>query len=999
MVHSTAMKYIRLGRWIAVVFSCVHIANCSVITVDNRGYKGILVAIHNTVPEDEDLINNLKVLFTKASEFLHNSTKNQVHFKEVTIAIPSSWPWKPEYEALPGNFFSSAHVRVDHANPEYGDIPYTLQTGGCGEPGQYIHLTPRFVRELEGETKEIFGMPERQLIHEWAHLRYGVFDEYGSPGDLRYPMFYIEKGKVRPSSCIRNIRGWIQNRDGGPCSILPGGQVNKECMFIPDMRSREAKASIMYMPFIPSMEGFCDGTEHREHNMKAPTKHNTMCNYESTWSVISRHEDFQSRRVTRDVAVDFEPIFRLIQPPSDQRGRYVLALDVSGSMNGRPMKLLHRAATRLIEDRIPDGAYLGIVQFSTEAHVLHGLTRVDNRTRMELSRSLPSVDDGGRTAIGKGIQEAIKVLEEGNVPPEAGLIILITDGEENVLPLISDIVPEIMIAKVVINAVAFGAEASEKLENITILTGGKGYFFANINGSRPSSALDSAFLESVTSQTDVDLQPVQLKDEMVELHQETLEKQVRIDPDLGKNTVFTVTSPFIIKVEVSLMSPTGMIYDYTSPEYSRDDDQKERIQIFLPQAETGRWRILFTRRGYYPVVAAFSVTSEPQDTQQQPIRVRSWLSDMQLKFPAHAKVYAEVHKGYRPVIEATVVATVDRPMGGAVDVTLRDDGVGADVTKDDGVYTGYFTLFNGNGRYAVVANVLNDGQAKLKHGSRSSGAQPVPKPKGSLNNTEPAKEFSIAELIPENWNATGDDDTENDVTGEPAPEFDRMSDAGAFRLDDWEPEETDIIPPGDIMDLVVLYSYENYDTNTTEVTLQWTSPGDDLDSGNVSSLELWASADIDTFFNDVHDAILVQDINITNGTLEPLAPGLLQQVTVLLQFPNASDTIYLAMKGKDEAGNTSPKYNVAAVHVSVKKQVEETLNLQRELLEINQTYSVNDTEYDVDIENIEDYSTEIWISAMVCYILLIVILVIIMARSTKKESKYPVKRQSKEQEL
>lgn len=992
------MLHLRLGQWIAVMCSCLQLAFCSVITVENKGYKGIVVAIHNTVPEDENLINNLKVLFTKASEFLYNSTNNQLHFKEVTIVIPPTWSSKPEYIALPGSFFSTAHVRVDHANPEYGDIPYTLQTGGCGEPGEYIHLTPWFVREINGETKEKFGMPERQLVHEWAHLRYGVFDEYGSPGDPRYPMFYIERGKVRPSSCIRDIQGWIQNSDGGPCSILPGGQVNKECIFIPDMRTNEAKASVMYMPFIPSMEGFCDGSEHREHNTKAPTKHNTMCNYESTWSVISRHEDFQNNRVTRDVTVDFEPIFRLIQPPSDQKGRYVLALDVSGSMNGRPMKLLHRAAARLVEDRIPDGAYLGIVQFSTDARILHPLTRVDNRTRIELSRSLPSVDDGGRTAIGKGIQEAIRVLEDGNVPPEAGLIILITDGEENVLPLISDVVPEIMVAKVVINAVAFGAEASEKLENITIMTGGKGYFFANINGSRPSSALDSAFLESVTSQTDVDLQPVQLKDEMVELHERMMEKQVRIDPDLGKNTIFTVTSPSIKTVEVSIMSPTGTIYDYTSPEYSRDDDQKERIQIFLPQAETGRWRILFTRRGYYPVVAAFTVTSEPEDTEQQPIRVRSWLSDMQLKFPAYAKVYAEVQKGYRPIIGATVVATIDRPMGGAVDVTLGDDGVGADVTKNDGVYTGYFTHFNGNGRYAVVANVVNDGQAKLKYGIRSSGAQPVPKAKGSLNNTEPAKEFSIADLIPVIVNTT--DDNDNTTDGEPAPPFDRTSDAGAFRLDDWESNATDIIPPGDIMDLVVLYSHENYDTNMTEVTLQWTSPGDDLDSGNVSSVELWASVDIDTLFGDVHDASMIQDMNITNGTLVPLSPGLVQHITVLLTFPNASDTIYFAMKAKDEAGNISPKHNVAAVHVSVKKMVEESMNLRRELLEINQTFSVNGTdEIYIDFESVEDYSTEIWIAAMVCYVLLIIVLVIIMARSMKKESKYPVKRQNKEQEL
>lgn len=28
------------------------------------------------------------------------------------------------------------------------------------------------------------------FVHEWSHLRYGVFDEYGEPGDAEFPLFY-----------------------------------------------------------------------------------------------------------------------------------------------------------------------------------------------------------------------------------------------------------------------------------------------------------------------------------------------------------------------------------------------------------------------------------------------------------------------------------------------------------------------------------------------------------------------------------------------------------------------------------------------------------------------------------------------------------------------------------------------------------------------------------------------------------------------------------------
>ena len=30
-------------------------------------------------------------------------------------------------------------------NPVYGDNPYTVQYGKCGEPGSYIHLTPGYL--------------------------------------------------------------------------------------------------------------------------------------------------------------------------------------------------------------------------------------------------------------------------------------------------------------------------------------------------------------------------------------------------------------------------------------------------------------------------------------------------------------------------------------------------------------------------------------------------------------------------------------------------------------------------------------------------------------------------------------------------------------------------------------------------------------------------------------------------------------------------------------
>ncbi|XP_035217497.1 calcium-activated chloride channel regulator 1-like [Stegodyphus dumicola] len=955
----------------------------SLIHLDGNGYKGIVVAIHGSVPENGKIVQNIKTLFSKASEYLYNSTRNGVYFKEVTIVVPSTWSKQPEYEIQQGNFFSTAHVRVDNENPEYKDTPYTLQPGGCGDPGHYIHLTPWFLEELEGKTVEMFGAPERQLVHEWAHLRYGVFDEYGIPGDKRYPMFYHENNKIRPTSCVRDIKGWIESRDGGPCSITTNGDVDTDCIFIPNMHSNEAKASIMYMPFIPSMEGFCDDDTHK-HNMFAPTKHNAMCNYRSTWDVISNHPDFQTLRAKRDTSSEFsDTLFRILQSPKSANSRYVLVLDISGSMNGQPMKLLHSAATRLIEDRVPDGTRLGIVEFSSTARILNNLTEVNNVTRDQLSRNLPAKDDGGLTAIGKALEKAIQVLTNDNGTAEGGLIMLITDGEENVEPFIQDILPGILKHNVVINAVAFGSNASEKLENMTMVTGGRGYFFA-YDGKRSSYALDSAFLESITSQADVELQPVQLKDEMFDLDEAVITKYVYIDEELGKDTVFTVMSSHIERVgDLILRSPSGTLYDHTYQQYDRDDRSRQRIRISVPESEAGKWEAIIRRRGDSSIQVNFAVTSEPKDVRDQPIRVRSWMNEIQLQFPAYAKVYAEVKKGYMAVIGATVLATIERPMGSPVDIELHDNGVGADATEDDGIYSGYFTYFNGNGRYAVIARVTNDGQARLKTGSKASAAPAMPIRKGR------SKDTPVGEFLPEDFEITEKNETANE-TGEnyeAAKKFDRVSNAGAFRVQAWKEDAGDVIPPGDITDLTVISIFK-FSKNEDKVTLQFTAPGNDMDAGQVSSLEIRASKNQEELIANFENGENISDVYYNSPYPPPPGENTLVTITVpevLRGNDSEAWTIYFAMKARDEAGGISSGFNIAAATFGINKKnhsrrTEDKHGGEEEMLE--ESLNTSETEKNSDSSsdsgqngNISSSSFHWWPVAVTTGVVLIIVMI------------------------
>ena len=54
----------------------------------------------------------------------------------------------------------TADVRVSPAGSTYGDIPYTVQSGGCGQPGEFIHMTPDYLRTVgDANNSAVFGPP------------------------------------------------------------------------------------------------------------------------------------------------------------------------------------------------------------------------------------------------------------------------------------------------------------------------------------------------------------------------------------------------------------------------------------------------------------------------------------------------------------------------------------------------------------------------------------------------------------------------------------------------------------------------------------------------------------------------------------------------------------------------------------------------------------------------------------------------------------------------
>jgi hypothetical protein len=74
--------------------------------------------------------------------------------------VPAKWKNKPEYES-PANdeVFTNAALRIDKPIDWNRDGPYTLHySPRCGEQGKYIHLTPKFVTDIEF-AERFYGPP------------------------------------------------------------------------------------------------------------------------------------------------------------------------------------------------------------------------------------------------------------------------------------------------------------------------------------------------------------------------------------------------------------------------------------------------------------------------------------------------------------------------------------------------------------------------------------------------------------------------------------------------------------------------------------------------------------------------------------------------------------------------------------------------------------------------------------------------------------------------
>nr|XP_048309633.1 calcium-activated chloride channel regulator 1-like [Myodes glareolus] len=873
------MRSLKSSVFILILHLLKGVLSNSLIQLNKNGYEGIVIAIDYDVPEDEALIQHIKDMVTQASPYLFKATGKRFYFKDVAILIPESWKTKPDYERPKLETIKNADVLVSATSPVGEDQPHTEHVGACGEKGLRIHLTPNF---LAGKKLKEYGPQERAFVHEWAHLRWGVFDEYNNE-----EKFYQSKGKAEAVRCSAAITGkkvvrWCQGGscvDKGTCRIDKlTGLYGKDCVFLPDKQQIE-KASIMYSQTIDSVVEFC--TE-KNHNKEAPNAQNQRCNLRSTWEVIQGSEDF--RQSTPMTTQPPTPTFSLLQ--IGQR-ILCLVLDKSGSMtNDDRLNRLNQASKLFLLQTVEQGSWVGMVTFDSAAYVKSELKQIKSAADRDLlTKSLPTVSSGG-TSICSGLQAAFTVIKK-KYPTDGSEIVLLTDGEDNTIGSCFDLVKK---SGAIIHTVALGPAAAKELEQLSTMTGGLQTYASD---QAQNNGLVDAFAALSSGNGAVSQRSIQLESKGANLQKgQWMNGSVIVDSTVGKDTLFLVTwttqAPQILLWDPSGTKQGGFVVDKAT----------KMAYLQVPgTAKVGLWKYSLQASSQ---TLTLTVTSRAASTKVPPITVTPVVNTNAASFPSPVTVYAALRQGVSPILRASVTALIESVNGKTVTLELLDNGAGADATKNDGVYSRFFTAFDTNGRYSIkiwaLGGITAGGQRTLPQngvmyidGWIENGEVKFNPPRPETNNVQD-KQLCFTRT------SSGGSFMASKVPSAPIP---------------------DLFPPCRVTDLKA--SIQGHKL----VNLTWTAPGDDYDNGRASRYIIQISTNIVDLRDKFNTSV---QVNTTN--LIPKEANSEETFEFELEdgsFGNGTD-IFIAIQAVDKSNLKSEISNIARVSLFIPTEEQSTSN-------------------------------------------------------------------------
>ncbi|KAL6078618.1 hypothetical protein STEG23_020854, partial [Scotinomys teguina] len=425
----------------------------------------------------------------------------------------------------------------------------------------------------------------RVFVHEWAHLRWGVFDEYNNDK----PVYMNGRNEIQVTRCSSDITG-VFVCEKGLCpheGCIISKLFREGCTFLYNS-TQNATGSIMFMQSLSSAD-------------------------------------------------------RLLR--------------------------LQQAAELYLMQVVEVGTFVGIVTFDSRGEIRAQMQQInsDNDRRLLASYLPTTLSSEEEMNICAGVKRGFEVIEKRNGRADGSVMILVTSGAaEN----ISNCLLTAMSSGSTIHSIALGSSAVRDLEELSHLTGGLKFFIPD--KSNPNR-MTEAFSRISSGTGDIFQQSLQLESMCETVQpQHQLANSVTVDTAVGNDTVFVVMWQTSGPPEIVLLDPRGR--KYNTRDFVINLAFRTAILRFPGTAKHGHWTYILNNTHHSPQALKVTVASRASSLAIAPVTVEAFAERDITYFPQPVIIYANVRKGLYPILNATVVATVEPEAGDPIMLQLLDNG-------------------------------------------------------------------------------------------------------------------------------------------------------------------------------------------------------------------------------------------------------------------------------------------------------------------------------------
>ena len=385
----------------------------------------------------------------------------------------------------------------------------------------------------------------------------------------------------------------------------------------------------------------------------------------------------------------------------------LIVLDRSGSMTISEYMEPAKKASCLFVDQMKTGDMLGVVSFSYYTYTNYQLSEISiEDIKLEAKLAIELIPGFGGTGMGAALDTAQKQLIDKASNMHPWHIILLSDGYENHLPYVVDVLPDIQKTKTQISTIALGKDSDEQLlQYVASQTNGQYYF-------SPDELSLNAIYNSLSNQVS-GYQTLFSETELIDEGESDM-KKIFIDSSVEEAIFNICWNDSNQNLDLTLKNPVNKTIDASTVNSNI---------IFTSGLKSKSFTIKYPIPGYWVmnIKSGTKKSKYSQITSTQPIK---YIAKVNASTQLSMDIYfnqSTFFKDDKIIINAAIADT--KPIIGCLvsaevmklssteNMILYDDGKHEDGSANDGIYANVFENAKETGTYTF--NIKSKGTNTL----------------------------------------------------------------------------------------------------------------------------------------------------------------------------------------------------------------------------------------------------------------------------------------------